>query len=102
MLTSLPELESVAQKLIQHFESEKHAYDALIEGNISEISQIEGITLRRAVNLSMSAIGEDAKFLSTKEAEKIFQALVSSLSERCLTKAGKDRLQLMLPKPQIR
>ena len=101
MLTSLPGIgESVAQKLIQHFESEKHAYDALIEGNISEISQIEGITLRRAVNLSMSAIGEDAKFLSTKEAEKIFQALVSSLSERCLTKAGKDRLQLMLPNPK--
>lgn len=101
MLTSLSGVgESVASKLIDYFGSEKGAYEALIEGDISAISQVEGITLKRAVNLSKSAIGEEGKFLSTNEAEKIFQSLVESISSYCLTKPGKDRLQLMMPNPK--
>ena len=101
MLTGLSGVgESVANKLIEYFGNEQSAYEALIEGNISAISQVDGITLKRAVNLSKSAIGEEGKFLSTTEAEKIFQSLVESISRHCLTKSGRDRLQLMTPNPK--
>ena len=70
MLTGLSGVgESVANKLIEYFGNEQAAFEALIEGNISAISQVDGITLKRAVNLSKSAIGEEGKFLSTTEAE---------------------------------
>ena len=72
MLTGLSGVgESVANKLIEYFGNEQAAFEALIEGNISAISQVDGITLKRAVNLSKSAIGEEGKFLSTTEAEKV-------------------------------
>ena len=88
MLTGLSGVgESVANKLIEYFGNEQAAFEALIEGNISAISQVDGITLKRAVNLSKSAIGEEGKFLSTTEAEKIFQSLVESISRHCLTKS---------------
>ena len=90
MLTGLSGVgESVANKLIEYFGNEQAAFEALIEGNISAISQVDGITLKRAVNLSKSAIGEEGKFLSTTEAEKIFQSLVESISQYCLTKSGR-------------
>ena len=90
MLTGLSGVgESVANKLIEYFGNEQAAYEALIEGNISAISQVDGITLKRAVNLSKSAIGEEGKFLSTTEAEKIFQSLVESISQTLLNKIWK-------------
>ena len=50
MLTGLLGVgESVANKLIEYFGNEQAAFEALIEGNISAISQVDGITLKRAV-----------------------------------------------------
>jgi hypothetical protein len=89
--------ERTAARLIQHFGSEEKVLDAINSFDILALSEVEGISENRAVQLLKKALSGGESFLRTPEAASIHRRLISILQEYAHTQSAKKRMSLFQP-----
>ncbi|MFX0149618.1 MAG: hypothetical protein ACFFAJ_02445 [Candidatus Hodarchaeota archaeon] len=95
---------SVEEKLISTFGSEKLVMNALRESRIAEISSIEGIGERFALNLCRNLYYQETgdeihNFLKTEDAIILYNRIVEIISNYANTTYARSRLFLYFPLP---
>lgn len=108
MINSLKDIprigEKTSRRLIEHFGSEEHALDAILQGDVASITEIEGFSEKSAISLVLEAFsvneGVGVKdFLKTREAYEIYERLIDLISDFASTDHTKSKLQLYFPYP---
>lgn len=111
MIKSLKEIprigEKTASRLIEHFGSENQALDAILNGDIAILSEIEGMTERSAISLVLEAFAANEgfsirDFLKTGETYEIYKNIMGLISECAHTGYAKSKMQLYFPYPSSR
>ncbi len=107
-LRDIPRIgEKTAHRFIGHFGSEKKALDAIINGDIAGISEIEGITEKSAISIVLEALSVNEgtgvrDFLKTDEAYEIYERLLKLISGFAHTDYAKSKLHLYFPHPSCK
>ncbi|HWQ47606.1 MAG TPA: endonuclease MutS2 [Methanosarcina sp.] len=110
-LSSLREIHGiggrVADRLIQHFGTEEAALQAICEGDIASLSEVNGVSRNFALSLARYARSraEDCSisdFLRTKEALGLYSRLLELIKSFAHTTHAKDKLNLFYPLPASR
>lgn len=105
-LRDIPRIgEKMEQRFVEYFGSEDAALDAILEGDISSISGVEGVGQRYAISLvhEVRAQMEDVSisdFLKTKEAVDIYERLLDLIQQFAHTQYAKDKLHIYFPYPE--
>ncbi|AKB13633.1 DNA mismatch repair protein, MutS family [Methanosarcina thermophila] len=99
--------ERVADKLIEHFGTEDAALQAICEGDIASLSEINGISHNFALSLAREARSRTegcsiSDFLKTKEALELYSRLLELIKSFAHTTHSRDRLNLFYPLPASR
>jgi hypothetical protein len=104
-LRDIPRIgEKSANRLTEHFGSEKQALDAVINGEIAALCEVEGMTEKSAISLIQEAhaVNEGVgirDFLKTTEAYGIYERLMDRISGFAHTGYAKTKLRLYIPYP---
>jgi len=104
-LQDIPRIgEKMAQRFVEHFGSEDTALDAILDGDIASISEVEGIGQRYAISLvhEVRAQVEGVSltdFLKTKEGMDIYERLLDLIKQFAHTRYAKDKLHIYFPYP---
>lgn len=110
-LSSLREIhgigERVADRLIEHFGTEDAALQAICEGDIASLSEINGISHNFALSLAREARSRSegcsiSDFLKTKEALELYSRLLDLIKSFAHTTNARDKLNLFYPLPASR
>ncbi len=107
-LKDIPRIgEKTASRFIEHFGSENKALDAILNGDIATLSEIEGMTERSAISLVLEAFAVNEgfsirDFLKTGETYEIYKKIMALISDCAHTDHAKSKLQLYLPYPSGR
>lgn len=110
-LSSLREIhgigERVADRLIEHFGTEAAALQAICEGDIASLSEINGISHNFALSLARDARSRAegcsiSDFLKTKEALELYSRLLELIKSFAHTTHARDKLNLFYPLPASR
>lgn len=110
-LSSLREIhgigERVADRLIEHFGTEDAALQAICEGDIASLSEINGISRSFALSLARDARSRTegcsiSDFLKTKEALELYSRLLELIKSFAHTTNARDKLNLFYPLPASR
>ncbi len=105
-LKDIPRIgEKTARRFIEHFGSEKQAIDAIMNGDIAGISEIEGLTERSAISIVLETLNDGAgarDFLKTKEAYEIYERLLELISGFAHTDHARTGLHLYIPYPSFK
>ncbi|MEM4196329.1 MAG: helix-hairpin-helix domain-containing protein, partial [Methanothermobacter sp.] len=73
--------EKLAQKIIDEFGGEKELLKAVENLEIDRISSIEGISQRKAIEITSELLGNPVpSFLKTERASQIYQEIVETIS----------------------
>ncbi|MFP4654899.1 MAG: MutS-related protein [Methanohalobium sp.] len=93
-----------AQRFIEHFGSEEAAINAVLNGDIASISEIEGIGQKFAISLVHETRGiidgvTLTDFLKTNEAVNIYKQLLGVIKQFASTGYAKDKLNIYIPYP---
>jgi DNA mismatch repair protein MutS2 len=108
MIKSLKEIprigEKTASRLIEHFGSENKAIEAIINGDIAGIAEIEGMTEKSAISLVLEAVAANEgfnirDFLKTGETHEIYKKIMARISDCAHTDYARSKLQLYFPYP---
>jgi len=108
MIKSLKEIprigEKTASRLIEHFGSENKAIEAIINGDLASIAEIEGMTERSAISLALEAVAANEgfnirDFLKTGETHEIYKKIMAMISDCAHTDYARSKLQLYFPYP---
>ncbi|WP_440946348.1 MutS-related protein [Methanosarcina sp. T3] len=99
--------ERVAGRLVEHFGSEEAALQAILEGDIASLSEVNGVSHTFALSLARDvrvrvegcAISD---FLKTKEALDLYSRLLELIKSFAHTAHAKDKLDLFYPFPASR
>ena len=105
VLTSIPGVsERMANKMTEHFGSEDAVMTTLAAGDVGRLAEVDGLSVKRALNLARQYAGDEGQFLATKEARKLHQNLLSHLQSFAACAATKERMGLLTPvaNPQTR
>ncbi len=98
VLSTLPGVgKQLAQKLTAHFGSEELAVASLKSGDLARITEIDGLSPKRALSLARAVAGDNGTFLATKESVSVHKQLLSSISAFSSCQASRDRMQLLTP-----
>ncbi|MCX9014314.1 MAG: helix-hairpin-helix domain-containing protein, partial [Candidatus Methanoperedens sp.] len=104
-LRDIPRIgEKSANRLTEHFGSEKQALDAVINGEIAALCEVEGMTEKSAISLIQEAHAANEgvgirDFLKTTEAYGIYERLMDRMSGFAHTGYAKTKLRLYIPYP---
>jgi dsDNA-specific endonuclease/ATPase MutS2 len=110
-LSSLREIhgigERVADRLIEHFGTEAAALQAICEGDIASLSEVNGISHNFALSLARDARSRAegcsiSDFLKTKEALELYSRLLELIKSFAHTTHARDKLNLFYPLPASR
>ncbi len=107
-LKDIPRIgEKTARRFIDHFGSEKMALDAILNGDIAGITEIEGLTERSAISLVLEALARNEgvnirDFLKTAEVYEIYERILALISEGAHTDHARSKLHLYFPFPSAR
>lgn len=107
-LKDIPRIgEKTASRFIEHFGSENKALDAILNGDIANLSEIEGMTERSAISLVLEAFAANEgfsirDFLKTGETYEIYKNIMALISDCAHTDHAKSKLQLYFPYPSGR
>ncbi len=110
-LSSLREIngigERVAERLVEHFGSEDTALQAICEGDIASLSEINGVSHNFALTLARDARSRVegcsiSDFLKTKEALDLYSRLIELMKSFAHTTHARDKLNLFYPLPVSR
>lgn len=102
-LQDIPRIgEKMAKRFIGHFGSEEDALDAILEGDIAGISEVEGIGQRYAISLVHEVRTQVegvsiSDFLKTKESMDIYERLLDLIKQFAHTRYAKDKLHIYFP-----
>jgi dsDNA-specific endonuclease/ATPase MutS2 len=99
--------EKVADRLIEHFGSEDAALQAISEGDIASLSEVNGISHNFALSLSRDARSRAegcsiSDFLKTNEALDLYSRLLELIKSFAHTTHARDKLNLFYPLPASR
>jgi dsDNA-specific endonuclease/ATPase MutS2 len=99
--------ERVADRLIEHFGTEDEALQAICEGDIASLSEINGISHNFALSLARDARSKAegcsiSDFLKTKEALDLYSRLLELIKSFAHTTHARDKLNLFYPLPASR
>jgi dsDNA-specific endonuclease/ATPase MutS2 len=97
----------VADRLIEHFGSEEAALQAISEGDIASLSEVNGISHNFALSLARDARSRVegcsiSDFLKTKEALDLYSRLLELIKSFAHTNHARDKLNLFYPLPASR
>ncbi len=97
----------VADRLIEHFGSEEAALQAISEGDIASLSEVNGISHNFALSLARDARSRVegcsiSDFLKTKEALDLYSRLLELIKSFAHTTHARDKLNLFYPLPASR
>ncbi|MGP8319616.1 MAG: MutS-related protein [Methanosarcinaceae archaeon] len=102
-LQDIPRIgEKMAKRFIEHFGSEEDALDAILDGDVAGISEVEGIGQRYAISLvhevrtQMEGISI-SDFLKTKESMDVYEQLLDLIKQFAHTRYAKDKLHIYFP-----
>jgi DNA mismatch repair protein MutS2 len=104
-LKSIPRIgEKTAKRLIEHFGSEKHAIEVIMNRDIAALCELEGLTEKSAISLVLEtmAINEGAgvrDFLKTNEAYEFYERLMELIKGFAHTDYSRSKLSLYIPYP---
>jgi dsDNA-specific endonuclease/ATPase MutS2 len=110
-LSSLREIhgigERVANRLIEHFGNEDAALQAICEGDVASLSEVNGISRNFALSLAREARSRAegcsiSDFLRTKEAQELYSRLLELIKNFAHTAHARDKLNLFYPLPVSR
>jgi dsDNA-specific endonuclease/ATPase MutS2 len=110
-LSSLREIhgigERVADRLIEHFGTEEAALQAICEGDIASLSEVNGISHNFALSLARDARSRAegcsiSDFLKTKEVLELHSRLLELIKSFAHTTHARDKLNLFYPLPASR
>ena len=80
VLATLPGIgDRLMKRLDDHFGGRDEVMQTLQSGDISRIAEVEGISVKRALQLARQIHGNDGGFLATKESERLHTQLIESL-----------------------
>ncbi|HEY3360953.1 MAG TPA: endonuclease MutS2 [Methanosarcina sp.] len=99
--------ERVADRLIEHFGTEAVALQAIYEGDIASLSEVNGISHNFALSLVRDARSRVegcsiSDFLKTKEAMDLYSRLLELIKSFAHTTQARDKLDLFYPLPVSR
>jgi dsDNA-specific endonuclease/ATPase MutS2 len=99
--------ERVACRLVEHFGSEDAALQAILEGDIASLSEVNGVSHTFALSLArdVRARAEGCSisdFLKTKEALDLYSRLLELIKTFAHTSHARDKLDLFYPFPASR
>ncbi|HEY9204515.1 MAG TPA: helix-hairpin-helix domain-containing protein [Candidatus Methanoperedens sp.] len=104
-LKDIPRIgEKTSRRFIEHFGSEKLALDAIINGDIAAVCEIEGITEKSAISIVLEALSVNEgvgtrDFLKTDEAYGIYERLLDLICDFAHTDYTRNKLRLYFPYP---
>ncbi|HUR61850.1 MAG TPA: helix-hairpin-helix domain-containing protein [Candidatus Thermoplasmatota archaeon] len=104
-ILSLDQLEGVgphlAVALRTHFRSDAHAIEAARRSNVAALSQVPGISERKALDLirQVQGLADTHGFLATPAARKVHDELIERIAGYAATTHGRNRLRLLAPLP---
>lgn len=110
-ISSLQEIhgigERVADRLVEYFGSEDAALQAICEGDIASLSEVNGISHNFALSLARDARSRAegcsiSDFLKTKEALDLYSRLLELIKSFAHTPHSRDKLNLFYPLPASR
>ncbi len=110
-LSSLREIhgigERVADRLTEHFGTEEAALQAICEGDIASLSEVNGISRNFALSLARYARSRTegcsiSDFLRTKEALDLYSRLLELIKSFAHTTHARNKLNLFYPLPASR
>jgi len=110
-LSGLQELngigERVAGRLVEHFGSEEAALQAILEGDIASLSEVNGVSHTFALSLARDGRARVegcaiSDFLKTKEALDLYSRLLELIKSFAHTAHARDKLDLFYPFPASR
>lgn len=93
--------ERMAQKITEHFGTEDRVRSTLESGDVARLAEVDGVSLKRALNMARQYAGADGSFLATKEAERLHQDLVARLQSYTACSASKERMGLLMPAKEL-
>ena len=85
------------KRLDDHFGGRDEVMQTLQSGDISRIAEVEGISVKRALQLARQVHGTDGNFLATKESERLHSQLIQSLQSFSSCSATSSRMQMLMP-----
>ncbi|AKB76406.1 DNA mismatch repair protein [Methanosarcina lacustris Z-7289] len=99
--------ERVACRLVEHFGSEDAALQAILEGDIASLSEVNGVSHTFALSLARDVRARAAgcaisDFLKTKEALDLYSRLLELIKTFAHTPHSRDKLDLFYPFPASR
>ncbi len=99
--------ERVAGRLVEHFGSEDAALQAILEGDIASLSEVNGVSHTFALSLARDARARAegcaiSDFLKTKEALDLYSRLLELIKTFAHTPHARDKLDLFYPFPASR
>jgi dsDNA-specific endonuclease/ATPase MutS2 len=99
--------ERVACRLIEHFGSEDAALQAILEGDIASLSEVNGVSHTFALSLARDVRAKVegcaiSDFLKTKEALDLYSRLLELIKSFAHTSHARDKLDLFYPFPASR
>ncbi|WP_048176287.1 endonuclease MutS2 [Methanothermobacter sp. CaT2] len=90
--------ERLAQKIIDELGGEKELLKAVENLEIDRIASIEGISQRKAIEITRELLGNPVpSFLKTERAFQIYQEIVETISSYAHTDYARNRLMLLHP-----
>ncbi|MFW5932756.1 MAG: MutS-related protein [Candidatus Hadarchaeota archaeon] len=92
--------EKTAEKLVDHFGSEKEALEAIRNGDVISLSNVNGMTPNEASKLVRNAINLEygaGDFLKTESLSDIYEKIFGMIKERARTEYGAAILNLCFP-----
>ena len=102
VLATLPGIgDRLMKRLDDHFGGRDEVMQTLQSGDISRIAEVEGISVKRALQLARQIHGNDGAFLATKESERLHTQLIESLQSFASSSATSSRMQMLMPMHEI-
>ncbi|WP_148706145.1 MutS-related protein [Methanosarcina siciliae] len=99
--------ERVAGRLVEHFGSEEAALQAILEGDVASLSEVNGVSRTFALSLARDVRARVegcaiSDFLKTKESLDLYSRLLDLIKSFAHTVHARDKLDLFYPFPASR
>jgi hypothetical protein len=95
------DLPGIGDKLLQRLERQLGGREELIaaldRGDVAELSQVQGISRRRAVRMVQAHRGDATDWLVTDDAEELAREALDPFLDRAVTKLGRAHLETLAP-----
>lgn len=90
--------DKLAKKIVDSFGSEKNLHAAISNFEVDKISEIEGVSQTKAIEIINAALGNPREeFLKTEQVVQIYDDIIARILKYASTKYGKNRILLISP-----